>query len=349
MSSSPTLFVRVEASAKIGIGHIMRCLALAEAWIDSGGEVVLFSRLDISELIGKTTDRGIEWRSLSECQTTQEEFRRVESIVNKNKEKGNWICVDGYDFDAAYLEGLVDCKANLLLISDLAMPIPRRVDILLNQNIGADKLDYPGVNSVRRLLGTDFALIRKEFSQHLPFKKRISRQARHILVTCGGSDPDGVTLKILENIRSTNVSPLKIRVVVGPANKYLKEVKERIEVHEGLDVDFYYSPDNLVTLMEWADLAISSGGSTLWELFLLGVPTLGLCLADNQANSLVESEKRGAIINCGSWKTLRWDWFSHMVNDVLMNSSCREQLSQNGQNVVDGHGAERVVEIMREN
>jgi len=141
-------------------------------------------------------------------------------------------------------------------------------------------------------------------------------------------------------------SPFTITVVLGPFVDATEDVVDRQYRHA---VDFVVAPHGLRDLMAGADLAISAGGHTLYELAVLGTPTIAVEVFENQAPNIRFLAGEGVVRPAGA---IRDDDFDQQlratVTEVIDDEAARAQLSSAGQRLIDGCGAGRVAdEIVR--
>src|SRR5207249_1652332 len=119
-----------------------------------------------------------------------------------------------------------------------------------------------------------------------------------VLVTMGGSDPDNVTLKVIQALPQVEVQGLEATVVIGGTNPHYRELEAAI-LQLPLPIRLERNATNMPELMAWADIAVSAGGTTLWELAFMGLPNLVVVLADNQRPAAAHLGAIGAITNMG--------------------------------------------------
>jgi len=344
-----TLFIRADATPEIGAGHVMRCLALAQAWQEKGRQVVFISHCDSAALKDRITAEGITLISLDKPHPDPFDLDFTISTLNKlkaqNSTRKSWLVVDGYHFDAGYQKSIKAAGYKLLWIDDYGHAEHYWADLVLNQNIAADPSLYTKREPYTQLLlGTRYALLRREFQRWQGWKRDISPVARQVLVTLGGGDPDNVTLKVIQALKQVNVSGLEARIVIGPANPHLALLQQAI----GGDSRLHLLTDvtDMSDLMAWADVSISAGGSTCWEQAFMGLPCLIIVTAENQRANADALDRERVGINLG------WHWYlsaeriaSHLQT-LVVNSEMRSLMSQRGQNLVDGSGGERLCKIM---
>ncbi len=185
------------------------------------------------------------------------------------------------NFDVEYQKIIKESGFSLLFIDDYGHADHYYADIVLNQNIYADMSFYQYYEPYTRfLLGTKYALIRKEFLKWSGWHRDIPEVARKILVTFGGSDPDNVTHKVIEAVRTVDLDGLEVKVVVGGANPHFDLIYETVK--DLSNFTLIKNTENMSELVAWADIAISAGGSTCWELFFMGIPSIIIPIAENQ-------------------------------------------------------------------
>jgi UDP-2,4-diacetamido-2,4,6-trideoxy-beta-L-altropyranose hydrolase len=251
-----------------------------------------------------------------------------------------WVVVDGYQFGADYQRRLKDAGLRVLFFDDYGHAGDYCADLVLNQNLGADAAHYATrASHTRLLLGTRYVLLRREFLAWRGWQREIPPVARRILVTMGGGDLDNVTGRVAEVLRSLN---LEARVVVGGSNPHLAALTAAVR-HPSCVI---HDARNMPELMAWADVAVTAGGSTSWELAFMGLPSLILVLAHNQEAAANALSRQHVAINLG-WQThLAEQELVARLSEVIHSAALRRTLSQQGRQLVDGLGARHVVEAL---
>jgi UDP-2,4-diacetamido-2,4,6-trideoxy-beta-L-altropyranose hydrolase len=282
------------------------------------------------------------------CQTLSEIMSLTQSAIGnwQSSITSPWLVLDGYHFGIDYQREIRSGGCRLLLIDDYNHLPGYECDILLNQNINAVDLDYHTNSETKRLLGTTYALLRREFrnvdERHPLCFPEIGRK---ILVTLGGADPDNTTLRVIEALKQVNIPDLQVKVVVGSANPHLASLQQAVELLP-FDLRLLTDVKDMPGLMRWADLAVSAASSTCWELCSLGVPLLSVILAENQVGLAGRLEKSGASKNMGWHYQLDMVGFAGEIRNLLNNEVLRNSLSCHALKLVDGRGSFRVVEII---
>ncbi len=346
MTVDHTLLIRADASTVIGTGHVMRCLALAQAWQLDGGKVVFLSHCESNALRQLIVEAGIEFISLTnphpdsqDLQATLDSLRRC---TDEAKENSTWLVLDGYHFDPGYQQEVRTAGYRLLVIDDLAHFPVYHADILLNQNLGFDKYKYKCDSDTTLLLGSQYMLLRQEFRAWIGWQRQIPKVANKVLITMGGSDLDNVTLKTIYALENVDVIGLEAVVVVGSSNPHYRILQSAIHNMQ-LNIHLVSNISNMPELMAWADVAISAGGSTFWELAFMQLPSLVIAIADNQSDLVKQLEDSKMAVNLGWHQDIRPSLITQSLTRLLMSYEERTALMQREEAQIDGDGVDRVL------
>lgn len=298
------LLIRADATPEIGMGHVMRCLALAQAWRSiKVGKVSFTGQLDIAlQRIGQ------EGFNLSNG--------RCSAISD-----GDWTVVDGYHLgDIARQFQTMGFKT--LMVDDNCHLPEYHADIILNHNAHAESLhsEYevkaPGA---RLLLGFRYALLRQEFWLYREWRRKIPDTATKVLITFGDSDM---------------------------AQKAIQKVRKALKHLKGLEIRESDGKTPMPKLMAWADLAVCPGSVTAMECAFMGLPTIMLNIAENQVQNAYALTTAGVGVCLGNLENTTPGLIGLWVDSLAHNRISRERMSQAGRSLVDGKGAQRVVEAM---
>jgi len=344
MTVTKTAVFRADASPEIGGGHIVRCLALADALAERGwrcGFAVGARSLETVPALGRA---GHAVQILD-----MEEAGEPLALADHWPEAADWLIVDHYGRDAALESACRPWARNILVIDDLA-DRDHDCDILLDQTLGRQAADYVDrvAKDCRLLLGPDYALLRPAFSAQRAAalaRREKGGGIRRILVSMGASDPHSVTPVVLEGIARSG-SEAEIDVVLGAAAPALAEVQgltRRMPQTARLHID----AQNMAELMAEADLAIGAGGTTCWERCCLGLPSLLLVLAENQEAITAALVRAGAARRVGNGTTAPdAESVAAATRAFADDEIGQRQSALMARQLVDGRGVERVVEIL---
>jgi UDP-2,4-diacetamido-2,4,6-trideoxy-beta-L-altropyranose hydrolase len=340
------VLLRADADVRMGTGHVMRCLALAQACQDAGGKATLATASLPPGLQARWAAEGSGLERLSAESGGHEDA--AQTIILARRLEVDWVVVDGYQFSAHYHRAIKQAGFRLLIIDDFGHADHYCADLVLNQNLHADQAFYSKREPYSRLLlGTRFALLRREFPQWHGWKRAIPDIGRRVLITLGGSDADNVTGKIIETLRQVRVEELEAVVVAGAGNPHQGELESVLPRH-GPRIELRSCVTDMPGLMAWADVAIAAGGTTSWERAFMGLPSLVIILADNQRRIAESLEQAGIGWSLGRHEGLSVSAVSEPVERLLKDGDIRAKMARRGPELVDGLGANRVVRELRE-
>lgn len=334
------LLIRADASTHIGTGHVMRCIALAQAWKEAGGRAIFAIANPAPAIEERLRTEGLEIIGISAPPGSAEDARKTADLALQVA--ANWVVLDGYHFGAEYQKIVKASGQNLLFVEDSGRQSHYYADLILDQNVCAREDFYVNREAYTQLLlGTRYALLRREFWAWRGWKRPFPVAARKILVTLGGSDRDNVTSEAIRALQRVETDNLEAVVVVGGSNPHYEQL-QAVVGESRFPIRLERNATNMPELMAWADVAIAAGGSTSWELAFMGLPSLVVILADNQqaiAHSLGELE---IAINLGWHADVTVEKMAEAIGQLLASTEARKTMSQRAQNLVDGEGSFRV-------
>ncbi|MCZ6603188.1 MAG: UDP-2,4-diacetamido-2,4,6-trideoxy-beta-L-altropyranose hydrolase [Planctomycetota bacterium] len=340
-----TLLLRADANAEIGTGHVMRCLALAQAWREEGSDAVFLMHPSSGSINDRLASEGCTAVTL-QAETGSGQDAQETARVARDVGAG-WVVVDGYAFDRRYQGALKEAGLGLLFVDDYGHGKSYCADLVLDQNIDTTTEFYADRTSATRLLlGARYALLRREFRMHRGWKRQISTPARRLLVTLGGGDLDNVTLKVIEALRQLDEAELEAVVVSGWANRHRKDL-EAAAGRARCRIRVTTTTQEMPDLMMWADVAVSAGGTTCFEMTYLGLPHLIIILAENQERMARSLDRAGSAINLGWHGSCTPEEIARRLRGLIDDVQARTSMAGKGRDVLDAKGAWRVVEALR--
>ena len=308
--------IRVDASAVIGSGHVMRCLTLAERLWRRGDDVRFVSRELQGNLIAFVESQGFRLLHLPRHDedtsltgyaawlTVPQEVDAQETFAVLEGRSIDLLVIDSYAIDAAWERMLRPVAAQIFVIDDLANR-SHDCDILLDQNFYLQmEHRYDGLvpAGCKLLLGPQHALLREEFQEARKHLRKRDGQLRRVFVFYGGSDRTRETEKAIRALLSVPELLLSADIVVGSSNAHIAEVQALCEGHAELKL--HVQAQNIAELMAAADLALGAGGTTTWERCALGLPALVTVVAENQRAIACDCAAAGLIRLLGTWETV---------------------------------------------
>lgn len=321
---------RTGGGALVGLGHVRRCLALADALHALGTEsmFLLDGEPVLVEEVAAAGFKAVGIRPEQDLADTIEQSRAHRAGV---------VVVDSYALGTAYLRDLSEATTVVVLddLADRELPVA----LVVNGSAGAEDLPYRGASHTRCLLGPRYIPLRGEFAG--PPGRDFDGEVRRVLVTVGGSDPRGLTTRLIQWVAET-LGAVAQDVVVGPWFDDREGLRAGARGVTG-PVRFLENPRDMRSLMLGADLAISGGGQTTYELAATGTPAIGIRMADNQTVTLKGLSEAGALLWAGDAEDADLESRVRRAIESLAAAAGRlREMSRRGRVLVDGRGAARV-------
>lgn len=355
---------RADASLAIGMGHVMRCLTLADALRERGVECLFLSRDHKGHMHSIVEARGYPLLSLGGTdpalsQETGVDYAHwlgvdMQADADDTRDRmagmfADWLVVDHYGLDARWEQSLRPYCGRIMAIDDLANR-DHAVNALLDQNLGKLEADYSArvSRSCTLMMGPHYALLRPEFAalRAESLSRRCQGRLRKLLITMGGVDLEDVTGRVLEALEGWGLSAgLEVTVVMGPHAPWRDKVAEQTR-HLPFPTEVLVNVRHMETLMRDADLAIGAAGSTSWERCCMGLPALQFVLAENQRPIARELNQAGAALEIERESLA--DGLHQAMNQLAHNPAMVVQMSAAAARVTDGQGADRVARFIKD-
>ncbi|MBO0843341.1 MAG: spore coat protein [Nocardioides sp.] len=333
-----TVAIVCDAGPRIGIGHVMRCIALAEELLSRGLRVVLVADVaDVPWASEQVRRRGIVVRQPLPSEPVPAIVASLSPVA---------VVVDSYLLDAAVYAELRS-RWPLLALTD-GDPRGRPADLYLDQNLGAESSVWPLPSGSRHLGGLAYAQQRRDIVAHRPFApKPASAEHRppQVLAFFGGTDAYGVAPLVTRVLVATGV-PCALTVIA--ANPSIEETLRSLSPAPGQMITVIGPSDSLPSLVADADVVLSASGTSAWELFCLGAAVGFVCVADNQAEAYARMSKEGLAVGVATLDELSSDvaGATARLRTLLTDAPLRARLRAAVWAKVDGRGPARVVDAL---
>lgn len=298
-------------SSKIGMGHLNRCGVLAKALIRHGCGAMLQVERDF------------------DAEVFLEEKRIPYRWADEDKMIFAALCiVDLYRYDAEFYRALKARYAAIVVFDDCEFSIPEYVDGVINHNLYASNSDYG--DCVYSFTGAKYFLLREEF-----IGQRQGRDADRILITMGGSDPEGQSLRIAKIIREFTDDPIDLVFGLKSDADAFRSAPVSLK-----NISVYDSVVRMSERMKIARYCVCGAGSTVYELLYMGVPFACLALSENQWLIAAGLEKEKAALCLGYFSEIGDAEISVQLNKF--HFELRKRDARANLNIIDGQGAERL-------
>ncbi len=353
---------RADASIRIGTGHVMRCLTLADDLRARGARVHFVCRELPGHLIDEVERRHIPVFRLPLGESGREDIDwsvdadETERCLRDFGPPVDWLVVDHYGLDHRWERRLGPLAKRLMVMDDLA-DRKHCCDLLLDPNFHPhleERYRHLVPDRCRKLLGPEYVLLRPEFRRA---REQLGRRAvregrvRRVLVFFGGSDPTHETMKALDALERFDPASLEIEVdvVVGQANPMRDLVFRRCEAMER--VQYHCQVDYMARLMVEADLSLGAGGATMWERCFLGLPSAAVVVAENQSAAVKAVSDFGAVWNLGWHEDVKTNQIADILNRAVSSPDALRAMSERAVRLMGGderHAVHSVAQAMTE-
>ena len=329
------VFVRTDSSVQLGSGHLMRCLTLADMLRAKGAEVEFICQELPGNMARIAQNQGFAVHLHLDKNWKADASSSV-AVVKQSCSTADLLVVDNYHLDFRWERMLRPYTNKLMVIDDLANR-HHDCDVLLDQNFYLDMASrYAGLvpDDCRSFLGPAYVLLRKEFRQERKNLRKRDGNVNKILVFFGGSDSTNETVKTLQAIEKIQRDSREFvcNIVAGAANSHLAQINELCSALA--NVRLHIQTNNMAQLMNEADLAIGAGGTATWERCYLGLPTITVIIAENQAETTNAVATTGAILNLGWYHSVDEQTIIDAVLNLAANPSELKKMSANALQII---------------
>lgn len=337
------IWIRADANKNIGTGHVMRCLSIAAALQDCGRKVCFLVADEAPvELL---QSRGQAYRILhTSYDKMGEELEQLCEMAEQ--EKPELLLIDSYYVTPEYLKALGKVVPTAYVDDKNMFPYP--VDVLINYNIYGDMLPYreqAAKANIKFLLGASYAPLREEFREQ---EYVVREQVEQVLITTGGSDKYNLAGQILESVLAEKeLCDLQYHVVSGAFNQNLPKLEALQKKHPNIHI--HQNVTKMSELMKGCDVAITAGGSTMYELSAIGVPIICFSFVDNQEKIVETFVQKELVCFGGNYLTEQEKLMTNVSDALKLLVKCKElrdTYSEKTRSLIDGQGARRLADAL---
>ncbi|WP_433300110.1 PseG/SpsG family protein [Actinoplanes sp. CA-030573] len=326
--------IRCDAGARTGVGHLVRCVALAEELVARGAGVRFLSDLGgVEWATAQLTQRGLPWHPPP--------FDPVGFVAAVERLEIDAVVIDSYTLPPQHSVAVRKTGRPVLAIVDGDFR-GQTADIYVDQNLDAVIDDPEAVG----LAGLDYALLRGSVRQLRPLSPPVGSSARtpKVVAFFGGTDAYRAAPQIARLLARTGV-PFDATII--GANEELRAELAQVAAGPGQRFDIIPPTDDLPKLLAGADLAVSASGTSTWELLCLGLPSALVWVVDNQIIGYDRTIARGYAAGLGQLGHLGDDSVT-TLRSLLTDAGRRTELAARAWAAVDGRGVERVTDALLE-
>jgi UDP-2,4-diacetamido-2,4,6-trideoxy-beta-L-altropyranose hydrolase len=352
-NQTPAFALRVDASARIGLGHVKRCLALAHALRGQGGAVLFITRdlgvdvkkqvaregfdcLVLSPPLGRPLDSGVPhatWAGVDQAVDASETAAELSGRLV------DWVVVDHYAFDARWHQQVAEATNGRIAVIDDTADRPLRCNVIVDHNVADDhheKYACKAGKGTPILGGPRYSLLGPAYAN--AERHALGNEVRSIGIFMGGADAGGYSAIALRACRKCFRGP--IEVVSTRDNPHLGALEDAVrqDANTTLALDL---PD-LSAFFRSHDLHVGAGGGATWERCCMAVPTVAMAVATNQLAVLEPLSAQGAVELVEPLE----EAITIAVRGLIEDPSARRLLALRASRLVDGLGASRVAHYL---
>jgi spore coat polysaccharide biosynthesis protein SpsF len=317
--------IRCDGGGQYGFGHVKRMIALARSLRDREGLGAVFAVNGSQDALTPIRQAGFAARLID---GPEGEFLSTA----KDPDLLVLDCRDGPARQA---------------IADLKVPLKATIDDGSERRLACDLAYYPPLPQVAKLdwigsscaprVGWEWALLGQQQASERP-RKQSPRPT--LLVTMGGSDPFGLTLRCAQALKKLD-PVFRARFVIGPG---FADKNRLARTLVGLSPNFetVEGARGLATEFAACDVALVAFGVTAYELAAAGVPAIYIGISDDHVLSASAFVEAGMGISLGHMDRLKPDVVAKSVWSLLNDNVRRREMRAAGLMTIDGSGATRI-------
>jgi UDP-2,4-diacetamido-2,4,6-trideoxy-beta-L-altropyranose hydrolase len=330
------VYFRTDANTKIGMGHLVRCSALAKM-IENQFEIGFVIRYSPSAVVKKFLNPDYEIIALNES-------NEIEEMISRNiLSAANIIVLDSYDFDSSYQSRVKSSGVKVVFIDDI-VAFDYDVDVIINQADNIKEVNYSTLSRVKFCLGSKFILLRDAFL-NATVKSRELKRIESVFVSFGGADMDNVSRKVLK-VLSRFPQLKNIHVLSSSVNENIAKwshefINSRIvKFHNDL------AAEEVCNLMQSCELALGPCSNLALELCSIGIVFITGTTASNQVNYYDALTGNSCALGIGIWQELsEEDLYNKVASVMIYDEKDIAWFVRNQRNYIDGQSGKRLLNI----
>jgi len=320
-----------------GFGNFKRCLSIAESLKEKSYNITFFINKNNSA-INELKKRNLNYFLIDSKMSLIQEVDFIYKIMLKNN--SNYLIIDMREYGEKYSKKISYFDVTTILIDD-AWCKSVYSDIIINGTMIKKYYEYKIKNKNAKIFtGPKYNIIQTEFRKQ---RKKLSdiheKTTYDITISMGGSDPHNISKKVLSAIYK--IPNIRICLILGPfyniSNLDFFKILSSIKIIK--------NSKNIWKIFQNSDLVISSGGTSLFELSVIGTPTIVITSSHHQIPYAKIFSSRGSVLYLGYWSQIKQSQIKASIQNILKNTELRKQM-HSASKILDGKGLERVIKIL---
>jgi UDP-2,4-diacetamido-2,4,6-trideoxy-beta-L-altropyranose hydrolase len=338
---------RVDAYEAIGLGHIMRCLNLAQSLKKQKINIFFISSIDNNKIIKKIKQADIELlrinknysnKNLEKTWVKKNQLEDAKETIDLIKSKNIfWLIVDNYKLNFIWEKEASKYVKKIFVIDDLFQS-KHYCDLILNQNF-VEKKNLDKIlckKETKILIGPKYALINQNIK-----KIKLVNNLKNIIIFFGGKLQVKIIGEILDFLKKKKFS---LKILVMKNSSKLELIKKKYKKFK--NIKFLILPKNYENLLSNSQFFIGAGGSSVFERLFAGVPNYIFCVSKNQKNNCDFIKKKNLAFMKSINTQTNLKYFKNNFSKILSNKEKLLKMSRRGISCVDGQGSKRILKIL---
>ncbi len=321
-----TFIFRVDASPEMGFGHFMRMLALAQMLEKKRHNIYFVTLSSSTTLIEILVAQRFNFNLIKS--SFHENTDLINLVSFAKKVNANWIVIDGYHFSSNYEKYIKQNLPNIKLMRIEDLPVRHHfADVLLSPNFDSENMKFSTESNTIQLLGLRYLILRKEFYENkINTSRELNLSQNNILITLGGgtAQSDIANLILARTLSEVSNNDYSFTLVAGKMSENFDEIRGILKCKQAL----LLHTNNMLQLIMQTDIAIVSGGSTMWEMMYSGIPILTIALTEEQNNYLKKIEAKNLCIHLGYYLDLDPVMVRYSIFQLLDNDHKKSELKK---------------------
>lgn len=337
-----TVLLRVDASPKIGLGHLIRCFTIADYLRANDITAFFISNSGYGEKY--IAARGFKFYAFKPECTIENEAGVIKELASEMNSPAIIIDLNNYNTFAdaeTYSEYLEIIKTlSLFTVSFEDSKIcPAICDLVVIPYVGAQNITLPETVKSRYLLGPRYFVLSEQFLK--TERHFVRKKVENVLISMGGSDTEGLTLKVLSIFNEMKLD-IKLNIFIGGFFIIDDEtIKNTLRSYKGA-YSIIRNVTNMAQHMAESDIAIINSGLTKYETAFVGLPCIIISNNSYHAVLMEDFATHGSALHLGEVNKISNNHLAEAISYLLSDYDKREQMSKAGRSLVDGNGVERI-------
>jgi len=327
---------RADAGDAIGLGHLIRCVALAQylCKMDVHVDFITTKCSDEVRSYMQKQPFHVYWfpHKSFELSGSQDHSMFSNYLTNHY----DWVVLDNYYFDESYEVAVRRNNAKLMRINDV-YEFSDHVNLAVNHALRLDKEGLTVNTSGNQLFGNSYAMIRNDLSRDI-FSE--TKSCHKLIIMLGGGSYAPIVNKMIASLEKVKDFSLEVKVLSGISTNY------HVSASRYHKIELVKPTFQMASLLNWADLAICAGGSSVWELCYFGVTGLVGILSHNQVHNVSVLNQYGAFKSVGWFERLTIQELTEHITNLLNDKKHVEKMRKHAISIIDGQGVRRIYEAM---